>query len=185
MYAVIGICIADEVFTNKLKSSEPLGAMIIVSIHPNIEDAQESLKNQHSLSSKSPIPLIYDIVRIGTLKVLTMNEESYISPSECPIPDSPISPEPSVIEELANSFSTLIHSMGVRDHSQKLMEQALDSILRRKDEVETNIKRDPSLYEKLINYYESNLPPNSPILNRIMRFLTDTDSDGLPKCLHQ
>lgn len=185
MYSIVGLCFADEVFNNTLNISEPFGAIIIVSIHINLEDAQRALENQKSLSTKSPVPLIYTIFRLGAIKVLKMSDDKKeITPPENPMPDSPILPKPSELEELATSFSTLIHSLGVRDHSQKLMEQALGSIPVRIEEVKTLLNKDPTLYNDLISYYDFNLVQGSPIHTRIMQFLTDVDENGLPNCLN-
>lgn len=183
MYAVVGIVIAEEVYTKEYDEDAPLGAIVVSSVHVNLEDAQREKERQERQSKKGPISLVYFITRLGALKVLRINDnKNPETKPEVPIPDSKVAPEPTELESLATSFSTLLHSIGVKNHSEQMISQAKESIPIRSEEVKQILENDPSKREALRKYYMANMPPDHPVLTKLLNCLDDVDENGIPNC---
>lgn len=185
MYAVVGICIAEEVYDKSYDENSPIGAIVVTSVHVKLEDAEKELDKQKLLSKKGPISFIYFVTRLGALKVLKINDNKTVETKpEEPIADSKVAPEPSELESLATSFSTLLHSIGVKKHSEDMISQANKSIPVRSEEVKKVLMTDPSKREALRRYYEANIPNDSPIRIKILQHLDDVDENGIPTCVN-
>ena len=189
MYAIVGFIIANDIFEGKIDQTQPVGSMTFINTFSRLEDAEIQKKNLESINEKSTIKFNYYILRDRAILLLYLNDDG-LKESE-KIEDPKPSPEndenpvkiPTESERLTESFSTLLHSLGVKKYSSNLLDQAEVSISSRRKEIKDILCQNKGKLSELRKYYSDTNGGDPKILERILSHIDDVDEDGVPKCL--
>jgi hypothetical protein len=195
MYVIVGLVIANDIFDGKIDYEHPVGAITFSSIHTNVEDAEDAQKNLEIINEKSNIKFNFFIIREKEVKLLNMTERGF---EESEVKKEPVEKEPvekeqahqekiesTVVEKMMESFSTLLHSMGVKKHSRNMLDQADVSISNRRKELKDFFIGDKNKLQELRNGYISETAnKDMSKIEGVLSHLDDLNGDGMPKCLN-
>ena len=186
MYAVVGFIIAGEMLKGeKININEPMGAITFLSTHSAKEDAEKSKKEHEILNEKSNIKFNFLILKQKSIVLLNLEENSLKEVVNNEPINENIQKDLTKIEKIAESFTNLLHSLGVKKYSTNMLEQSDASIITRKKEMNNFLNENKEILLDLKNYYLDLISKqgNQRSINQLIEHLDNVDENGIPKCL--